>query len=160
MTRKWQKDKTSISFSLCLAPSVSRALVKLHFFSTQHDRVCACVSLLISSIFSSCSSPKIVHWQSRNSALMPLHALLTSRLMILSVVRWILGVSVFMWIFRMCEKLCRQVGDKQSSPSPPYSCTSKDRHWRDSSHTSWFSSDSCRDSSVQHEMKCKNKVFF
>lgn len=70
---------------------------------------------------------------------------LTSRLMILRAVRCVLGVSTCMWTRSICDKLCRPEGDKQSWPSPAYSWTSKDRHWTDSSHTSWFSVGSCRE---------------
>lgn len=71
--------------------------------------------------------------------------LLTSRLMILRAVRCILGVSACMWTRSICDKLCKPEGDKQLWPSPAYSWTSKDRHWTDSSHTSWFSVGSCRE---------------
>lgn len=66
-------------------------------------------------------------------------SVLTNRLMILSIVRGILRVSVYMCARSTCEKLCKQEGERQSLPSPPYSWTSRYRHWKDSSQTSWFS---------------------
>lgn len=70
--------------------------------------------------------------------------LLTSRLMILSAVRWIRRDSVCICARSKCSKLRKHDGDRQSSPSPPYSWTSRDTHCRDSSHTSWFSLENCK----------------
>lgn len=83
--------------------------------------------------------------------------LLTSRLMILSAVRWIRRDSVCICACSKCSKLRKHGGDKQSSPSPPYSWTSRDTHCRDSSHTSWFSLENCKKTKLANI--CNNKLY-
>lgn len=83
--------------------------------------------------------------------------LLTSRLMILSAVRWIRRDSVCICARSKCSKLRKHDGDRQSSPSPPYSWTSRDTHCRDSSHTSWFSLENCKKTKPANI--CNNKLY-
>lgn len=78
--------------------------------------------------------------------------------MILSVVRWIRRVSVCICTRSTCENVCRQDGDRQSSPSPPYSWTSRDRHWMDSSQTSWLSVESYKDTKSAKKNGLMNSV--
>lgn len=161
-TESDREIQTNIFFlPLWLAPSVSQVLVKLHIiFNTAGLTVCVsrCVGVscyILMLCFYSMPKIQTQHQDSTQTEqancswamLTCVFTLLTSRLMILSVVRCTREVSECMCVCSMCEKLCKQEADRQSWPSPPYSWTSRDRHWRASSHTSWFSVDSYKERS-------------